>query len=227
MRFGEMAFRSIFSFLTLWAFTRLMGKHQVSQLTVFDYVVGITIGSLAGAASIDRNLKLIVGLGSIVIWSLLSILLAQLALRSYSLRKIAEGEPTIVIHKGKILEEKMARMNYNLSDLLSQLRSKSIFDLNQVEFAILEPNGELSVLKKSQYQPLTPKDLNLPAGYQGYASDLIMDGTVLEDNLRKRGLNLDWLMEQLRSRGVHDVNDVMLCSLNADGTLYLDTKKND
>ena len=146
-----------------------------------------------------------------------------LSLKSRYFAKFIEGEPTFVIMNGKILEKFMRGMRYRLEDLLEQLRLKDVFDLSEIEFAVLEKNGSLSVLKKSQNQPVTPKDLNLPTEYKGISSVLIYDGAIMKQNLRRMNLEQSWLENELNKQGIKEVSAVFLASLETSGNLYVNT----
>lgn len=137
--------------------------------------------------------------------------------------KHIEGEPVIIIMNGEIMEETMKKLRYRLSDLLVELRNKDIFDISQVEFAVLETDGKLSVLKKSQFQPLTPRDLNIPTSYSGISSELIYDGIVVEQNLKQLNLDRDWLDKELRKKGLTNPVEVFVALLDTSGNLYIDT----
>lgn len=217
--------RGIIGFLTLMIFARLLGKQQVSQLTFFDYVLGITIGSVAASFTTNLNSRAWVEWFGLLVWSLATFLVQWVAIQARFLDKFVGGEPTIVIMNGQIMEETMKSMRYRLSDLLEQLRLKDVFDISQVEFAIVETNGQLSVLKKSQYQPVTPKDLTIPTSYQGVSVELVFNGIVIEQNLKDLHLNRQWLDSKLQSMGIQDIAEVFLASLTTDGTLYVDTYK--
>lgn len=215
--------RSSLAFLVLLALTRLMGKKHISQLTFFDYITGISIGSIAAVVSIDKSVNIVDGLVGLAVWAGLTILLGYISLAPGPVRKIIDGEPTVVIQNGRILERNMKRMYYNMDDLLMQLRNEGVFEVGEVEFAIMEPNGKLSVLKKSQYEEVTPKDLHLDTSYKGVPSELVVDGQVLEQNLVQNNLTREWLEDQLRRRGIGDTKNVVLALLHTDGSLYVDT----
>jgi uncharacterized membrane protein YcaP (DUF421 family) len=150
-----------------------------------------------------------------------------LVMKSRPLRNVISGEPTVVIHNGKILEENMKKMQYNMDELLVQLREKDVFNLGLVEFAILEPTGALSVQLKSQERPVTRRDLGLPSDYEGVSVEMVMDGEVIHQNLRQLGLDENWLLDQLKQRGVTSLEEVPLAVLASDGSLYVDLKKDE
>lgn len=214
--------RSFIAFFTLLLFVRLMGKQQVSQLTFFDYVVGITIGSIASTLSVQVNentLATLVGMGT---WTALAILLAVLGIRSVWVQKVVDGEATVVIENGKILEENLKRIRIPIDELLSELRVQGVFSIADVEFALFEPGGKFSIQKKSQKQPLTPGDLNIPTQYDGLPTVLIMDGVVLDDALRSLKLSKAWLKHQLNKKKIQDTSEVSLAQLDTKGNLYVD-----
>jgi len=130
----------------------------------------------------------------------------------------------IVIQNGKILEDNMLKSRYNLNHLEMQLREKDIFDITEVEFAVLEPHGALSILKKSQHLPVTMKDLNKPTPYKGMAFVIIKDGKVIDENLKENNLNFGWLYDELKKKGIERTTDVVYASLQSDGTLYTDIR---
>lgn len=216
--------RAIVAFFLLLIMTRLMGKTQLSQLNFFDYVVGITIGSTASTLATNMDTPAVAGVTSILVWSGLAIAIDRLTLKNIYIRKIIEGEPSVIIKNGKLMEKAMARANYDLAELMVQLRNKNIFNLSEVEEAVLEPDGQLSVLLKSQYQPVTPQDLNLDTQYKGMPQVLVVNGNIARHRLTELNLSEDWLLEQLRNLGINDLAEVMVAQLDTSGRLYVDKK---
>ncbi len=214
--------RSFVSFFALLILVRLMGKQQVAELNFFDYVVGITIGSIASTLSVQVNQNTTATLVGMGIWTILPILLAYLSLHNIWVRKVFEGEATVVVENGKILEKHLGKLRLTTDDLISQLRSQGVFNVADVEFALFETNGSLSVQKKSQKQPLTPSDLNLPTQYEGLPTNLIEDGIILVDALRSLNLSKAWLYHQLKKQNIQEVSQVSLAQLDTKGNLYVD-----
>ncbi|REJ33491.1 MAG: hypothetical protein DIU83_06190 [Bacillota bacterium] len=215
------AIRSTVTFFTMLALTRVLGKRQLAQLNFFDYVFGITVGSIAASLSIEPDLKFVPTWLALLLWTFWGLVTSSLSLYSRRLRKLLDGEPTVVVQNGQILEGALKRLNYNLDDLRMQLRSQGVFSMGEVEFAIVEPGGQLSVLKKSQLLPATPADLNIPTAYKGPATELIVDGHIVHANLEQLGLTEAWLVEQVRGRG-HEMADVYYAELDTQGNLYID-----
>lgn len=216
--------RSIIAFFTLLFIVRLLGKQQVAQLNFFDYVVGITIGSIASTLSVQVNENTTATLAGMTTWAVLAILLATLGIRSARIRKVIDGEATVVVESGKILEKNLAKIRIPIDELLSELRAQGVFNIADVEFALFEPGGKISVQKKSQKQPVTPGDLNIPTQYEGLPKVLIMDGVVQKNALKSLNLSNAWLFHQLEKRSLNDVSDVSLAQLDTKGNLYVDLK---
>ncbi|MEW5954823.1 MAG: DUF421 domain-containing protein [Bacillota bacterium] len=219
----EIILRSLGAFVLVIVITRLVGKSQMGKLTVADFVNAIVIGSIAAALVVELQESAVFYALGLVLFGLLTWSSEFMAMKYRPARKILEGEPTIVIHNGKILEKNMGKMTYHVDDLTMQLREKNVFNISDVEFAVAEPNGELSVLLKSQKLQLTPHDLQIPTRYQGVPSELVVDGQIIQQNLRQNNLTRDWLMLQLAAKGVNDVKKVTLASLDSQGNLYVDT----
>jgi uncharacterized membrane protein YcaP (DUF421 family) len=215
--------RGIIGFFTLLIFARVLGRTQITQLTFFDYILGITIGSTASTLTTDLGSSAWPHWVGLATWVIAGLTMQWLSVKWRNVGRYLNGEPLVVIMNGKILETAMQKARYTIGDLLEQLRSKDVFDINQVEFAVLETDGEISVLKKSQFQPLTPKDMNIPTNYVGLSTEIIYNGIIIQKNLDHLRLDKDWLLTKLKEQNVNDPSDVFLATLNTDGTLYIDT----
>ena len=185
--------RSFFALVFLFVLTRILGKKQISQLTFFEYVLGITIGDLAGAISTDVDVDFWHGVIAILVWVLIPLTLEILTLKSKTLRLWFEGKGTVVIKDGKILEDNLKKERYTGDELLEQLRTKSVFRVADVEFAMLEASGDLSVLLKSELQPLTPKHLGMKLSIEKPTQAVIMDGVIQDEPLAATGKGRGWL----------------------------------
>lgn len=214
--------RSIIAFFTLLILTHVLGKQQVSQLDFFEYVLGITIGSIASSLTVDLSIKAFPQWVGLITWTTAVLLLQQITVKWRAAAKYINGEPTIIIMDGKILERTLRSLRYTVSDLMEQLRQKDVFDLSRVAYAILETNGKLSVLLKPGFHPVVRNDMNLAGPPEIISQELIFDGVVVEPNLRQAGVSREWLMQQLQGRGIEDASDVFLATLNANKELYVD-----
>ena len=214
--------RGIIGFFTLLIFTRILGKQQVGQLTFFDYVVGITIGSTASTLTTDLTSSAWAHWVGLLTWTVLCFSLQLITLKSKTAEKFLDGEPTIIITNGKVLEKSMKKFRYTIGDLLPQLRDKGIFDLNEIAYAVLEKDGKLSILKKTEYDSVTPKDLKLETPTDSIDIEVIYDGSILKDNLASINRNEKWLMIKLKKQDINDAAEVFLATYNATSGLFID-----
>ena len=214
--------RSLIGFFTLLIFARLLGKQQISQLTFFDYVLGITIGSIAATLSVDLSSRAWPHWVGLLTWTLTVFILQWATQRYLFLDRYFNGVPSVVIADGKIMEGAMKKVRYTITDLLEQLRDKEIFDLTQVAYGVLETNGQLSVLLKPEFLPVTRSDLNLQNSEAGISNELIFDGIVMNQNLKKANLDREWLDQTLKQQGLASPSQVFLMTIDDAGTLYTD-----
>lgn len=224
MDYLNVILRVFFAFAFLLIFSRLVGKKQINQFSFFDYIVGITVGSIAATITTELNSPPYTHLFGLFFWFLLSWLLGLATIKSRKASKWLLGEPTIIIHNGKILEKNMGKMNYHMDELMQQLRLRGAFNPRDVEFAVLETNGYLSVEKKSQKRGVTPDDLNIATKYEGMSTELIYDGQIILQNLEMFNLSENWLVSELKKQGINSLEQVSLCILDSKGKLYVDLK---
>ncbi|MDA8097305.1 MAG: DUF421 domain-containing protein [Desulforudis sp.] len=220
----EVIYRGVGAFIAVIFITRLIGKTQMGMLTVTDFVNGIVIGSLAAAMVVDLKGNIWYYIVGLAIFGGLTIFTEWLTMKNRAVRKLFEDVPTVVIYNGKLLENNMRKMRYHVDDLMMQLRAKNVFDIHDVEFAVSEPNGELSVLLKSPKRPVTCEDLQIPTQYEGMPHTIVSDGEIIDKHLTDTELNRAWLYGELERRGIKDVKDVMYASLDTQGNLYVDLR---
>lgn len=201
--------------------TLIMGKRQINQLQVFDFLVAITIGSLAGADLGDPKIHHGPTIFGIVVLALFQVLVTWGKVKNRFFNNLATLKPTIVVQNGVILKENLKSIRYTVENLLSMLREKNIFKLSELEYVIVEPSGQLSILKKTQNKPVTPKDLKLDTAYDGLSILLVLEGKILEHNLAKVQLSKKWLLNELQNNYISDITEVLVASLEPDGSLYL------
>jgi uncharacterized membrane protein YcaP (DUF421 family) len=215
-------FRSVVTFVSLLIFSRILGKTQISQFTFFEYITGISIGSIAGRLSSDLAGRPWPILVALMAWVTMALGMQSAVVGHRWFARMVDGEPVVVIQNGQVLEGNLKLLRLRTDDLSSMLRVQGIFDLSKVEFAVLEPHGELSVLKRSQHRAVTPADLQLPTKYEGMGVELVVDGQIVEQNLRDLHLNRAWLRERLREQGAGEPGEVFLAILDTQGRLYVD-----
>lgn len=217
----EVALRTLLSIVILFALTKLLGKRQVTELSFFEYITGITIGSLAGNIPFHLDGAWYLGVVSLAIWAAVSLGIEYLQLKSKTIRNWVDGQSTILIQEGKILEDNLKKEKLSTDELLEQLRKKNIFKAADVEFAIMEPSGDINVLPAKENQPLTPKHLGLKVGTEREPKAVIMDGNILDEPLTTLGLNRQWLKTELEKLGVA-LENVFLGEVDSYGQLYVD-----
>ncbi|MBM7866507.1 DUF421 domain-containing protein [Heliobacterium gestii] len=213
--------RSTAVFLLILAGARLLGKRQLSQLTLFDLIVVVAIGVVAGALSLNLAGDLASALMAIVVWIGFPIALFYLSIKFKTVRDLVQGKETILINHGKVLDARLMEARMSPEDLLSQLRRKNVFNFADVEFALLEPSGDLSVLLKKEKQPVTAATLERKVGHESAPQTVILDGNFLDEPLAAMGLNRRWLHEELEKIGVAPEN-VFLAQVDSVGQLYVD-----
>ena len=219
-------FRSIMAAITLLILARALGKKQISQLSFFEYALGITIGSIAATMSTDLSNRALPEFVGLLTWVGLALILEFVAIKNRKLGKIIDGEPVMLVENGKLMEDRLGVVRYRFSDLIEQLREKNVFNLSDVEFAVLETDGSLSVLKKSQVQPITPQDLNISTSYEGLEVELIEEGQIIKQNLKQINKDEKWLFTELKQRGIK-LSQVVYGALDTNNRLFLDLYKDD
>ena len=213
--------RSIVFILVLIFMTRLLGKKQISEISFFEYVSGITIGSIAGEVILGLDGNMWHGVLAIGIFSGITLLVDILSLKSKKLRDIVDGKGTIIIKDGKIMEDNLKKQKYSLDDLGSLLRQKDVFNIADVEFAMLEPKGDLSILLKKENRPLTSKDLQMKVANDKVPQTIIMDGSIMNDAMSAAGKDRHWLHMELDKLGV-TIENVFMAQVDSYGDLTVD-----
>ncbi|MEN6461325.1 MAG: DUF421 domain-containing protein [Syntrophomonas sp.] len=203
---------------------RIMGKRQIGQLQPYELVVIIMISELAAIPMQNTGIPIINGLIPIFILVAAEITLSHLSLKSERARGIICGKPSVLIENSKIIETELKRLRYNINDLLEQLRLKNVPDIADVEFAILETSGQLSVILKSQKRPVVPQDLNISPEYEGLPITLVIDGQIIQENLTKMNIDADWLQNELVKSGIHNIKQILFATLDTHGKLYYQVK---
>jgi uncharacterized membrane protein YcaP (DUF421 family) len=217
----EIVIRSFTFLIALFLLTKWLGKKQLAELSFFEYVTGITIGSIAAEVTMGLERHIMHGLIAMSIWTLFPIIMGLISLKNKKIRDFVEGKATIVIKDGKILEDNLKKERYTIDELLEQLRSKDVFQVSDVEFAVIEPNGDVSILLKKENQPLTAKDIQLNQPSVKEPQTVIMDGLILDEPLSTAGLNRGWLNEELEKLEV-TVDNVFLGQIDSYGQLTVD-----
>ncbi len=218
--------RTVILFAVVVIGVRLMGKRQIGQLQPYEIVIVIMLSALAAIPMENTEVPLLFGLFPIFTLILIQVAMSFLSLKSQRAREIICGTPSVLVENGKIIEKELAKLRYNITDLLEQLREKNMPNIADVEFAILESGGKLSVIPKSQKRPVIPEDLNIPTKYEGLPVTLIIDGFVLKKNLALVNLTEEWLSAELNKFGIKSFKDVLFAHLDTEGKLLYQAKSN-
>jgi uncharacterized membrane protein YcaP (DUF421 family) len=218
---SHIVLRSIGAIVMLFLIVRILGKKQISQLTFFEFILGITLGELAGFMSTDIQANYMHGIIALLTWFLFAFLLELITLKSMTLRHWFEGRSTVMIKDGKVMEDNLKKERYTGDELMQSLRKKNVFQLADVEFALLESSGDLSVLLKKENQPLTPKHLGIKVSPEQEPQMVINDGNIMDEPLATIGLSREWLNTELEKLGIPAEN-VFLGQVNAFGELFVD-----
>ncbi|WP_338750366.1 DUF421 domain-containing protein [Bacillus sp. FJAT-52991] len=212
MVYLTITFRTIFLYIVILFVFRLMGRREIGELSILDLVVFLMIGEMAVIAIAEPTEPLMYALLPIFILVVVQIFFAYASLKSKKFREMIDGEPEIIINKGKINEQAMRRHRYNFHDLLLQMREKDIRHIDQVEYAILEPSGSLSILQKENKEK--SGTFTLP---------LILDGEIQHEHLQMIEQTEDWLLKALKKRGYYEITNISFCSFH-DGQFFIDEK---
>ena len=216
---------SLFSLISLFVLTRLIGNKQISELTMFDYINGITIGSIAAemATELEKPLNPLLAM---VVYAAVVCLISFLSLKSIKVRRIFFGRSMLIMKNGKLSGKALQKSHLDLNEFLMQCRTAGYFDLSAIDTAVLEPSGKISFLPFSDCRPATPKDLKIVPNADSVFYNVVMDGKILSENLTDTGYNEQWLQNELKAQGFKNVNDVFLAILDGNGTLNV-FKRND
>ena len=218
----NISMRSTLIVVVLLILTRLLGKKQMSQLTYFNYLTGVTMGSVAGDFISEVNMPVVDALASLIAICILTELNSFIALKSTSYRKVMDGDDIILIKKGKIIKPALKSCRMSVNILLMLLRQSNTFSVEEVEYAILETNGSLSVMKRQQAQPIIKSDLDIKAEkIKNLPREVISDGKIMKVNLKELNKDEEWLKNELRKNNIESVKDVFYAEVRSDGTLYI------
>lgn len=217
----NICFRTILVLILLFFITKLLGKKQISQLNLFDYIIGITIGSIAADISLDLEKDLTAGIVSLFIYGVIACAIAKGTMKSISIRRFISGVPTIIMENGKIIESGLKKCKLDINDFLAEARTKGYFDLNEIDTAIMEINGSISFLPKEKDKPSSKSDVNAKLNNGGMVANVIIDSKVMENNLKAIGKDEKWLKHELKVLGYKNYNDILLATCDNNGKVII------
>jgi uncharacterized membrane protein YcaP (DUF421 family) len=204
--------------------TLFMGKRAIGELPIFDFLIIVTLGAVVGADIADPDIKHLPTAIAIILIGLFQRIIANWKISNRKVGRLLTFEPTVVIQNGKFLNQNLKKIRYSIDNILQMLREKNVFDINEVETAIIEPNGALSVLKKPEKNPVTLEDMKIDKTTPTISFPVIIEGTIYSNVLREFSLNEAWLQQQLSYQGVNDRKNVFFASINRNHELHISLK---
>ena len=212
---------SLLSAVALFIIAKIMGHKQMSQLDLFDYVTGITIGSIAAelATEMEEPWKPLIAM---IVYAVITVVLTLLTSKLPKIRKFVNGTPTIILNSGKIYRKNMKKAKMDLSEFMVLCRQEGYFNLNDIQTAIFEYNGRLTILPKATKRPVNPTDMNLVPPPESINTEVIMDGKIIDENLKRMGLDSVWLQKEIECQGFNNSKEIFLgiCDNNHQLTLF-------
>ena len=196
----------------------MIGKKQVSQFSLFDYVIGISIGNFAAEMALNLDSDYMHGTIAVIIFGIVAYLVSFITLKNLKLRRFFIGDPTIIIEDGKILYKNLKKTKFDINDLLEECRINGYFDISQIDYALMEANGKISFLAKPDYQTPTNKDLKINKQKTGLCANLIIDGEIIYESLKIMHKDKKWLMHEINIKG-YKLEDIILATLDLEETL--------
>ena len=214
---------SLSSVIVIFILTKLIGYRQMSQMSMFDYINGITIGSIAAEMATSLEENFVQPFTAMIVYALSTLLLSWIGTKSMKARRIIEGTPLVLMSNGEIYRENLKKAKIDVPEFLVQCRVNGYFDVSKLEVAILEGNGKISFLPKVSDRPVTPSDLNLSPKQDYMVANVILDGNLMEKNLRHTGKDEKWLKNQIKGQGADRIEDVLLatCDSSNQVTVFL------
>lgn len=212
--------RAIISLVTLFLVTKMLGKKQVSQLSLFDYVIGISIGNFAAEMTVNLDSNILHGTIAVIIFGLIAYIISIGTMKSITLRRFFSGVPTLIIEDGKFLKEGLKKVKYDINDFLEQAREQGYFDISEIAYAVMESSGKISIMPKSEYSAVINKDMKIKKEKASIPASIIIDGNIMEENLKKYGKTRKWLEQQLKNKH-KTVESIFLATIDKNDNLVL------
>ncbi len=224
----DIILRSFVSIVVLFIITELMGKKQISQLNMFDYIIGISIGSIAASLSVDNSINYADGIIAIIVYGVMATAISFLTTKFIKFRRFFTGTPSILMKNGKFIYSNLKKSRLDINDFLQVARENGYYDISQVNYAILEPSGKVSFLLKAKYNPVTVNDSKLKVSDNGALGNLVIDGKYMKNNIKNIGKTVEWLNKRLSNMGYDDVSNILLvtCDNKEKLSIFLKEEEN-
>lgn len=212
--FLNICFRTILVLVILFFITKMMGKKQISELNFFDYIVGITIGSIAADISLDIEKDMIAGIAALFIYGFISYIISFVSIKSILARRFFIGVPTVLVEKGKIIESGLKKSKIDVNDLLMEARENGYFNLDEIDYALMKVNGNISFLSKEKEKPATKKDMKIKCSNEGLTVNGIIDGMYMVNNMTAINKDKEWLDHELKVNGYDNYDNILLATID-------------
>lgn len=212
--FLNICFRTILILIILFFITKMMGKKQISELNFFDYVVGITIGSIAADISLDIEKNMIAGIAALFIYGFISYIISFVSIKSILARRFFIGVPTVLVEKGKIIESGLKKSKIDVNDLLMVARENGYFNLDEIDYALMEVNGNISFLPKEKEKPVTKRDMKIKCSNEGLTVNAIIDSKYMANNMKAINKDKEWLDHELKVNGYDNYDNILLATID-------------
>lgn len=212
--FFNICFRTILVLIILFFITKMMGKKQISELNFFDYVVGITIGSIAADISLDIEKNMIAGIAALFIYGFISYIISFVSIKSILARRFFIGVPTVLVEKGKIIESGLKKSKIDVNDLLMEARENGYFNLDEIDYALMEVNGNISFLPKEKEKPMTKRDMKIKCSNEGLTVNAIIDSKYMVNNMKAINKDKEWLDHELKVNGYDNYDNILLATID-------------
>ena len=209
-----MALKGSIAVVYLFFVVKILGKKQISELNIFDYIIGLSLGNIAAEMTVNKSIPILGGLISMTVYGLFSLLVSYLNEKSIISRRFITGFPIVIIKDGKISREQLKRCKIDVNDLLQDARESGYFDISEINYAVMEPSGKVSFLPKAKYTPATPSDLKLKVSEKTLSYNLIIDGVIIKDSLKAVKHDEDWLLTRLNKEGYQDISNLLLVTID-------------
>ena len=217
-----MVIKGSIAVIYLFLVIKVLGKKQISELNIFDYIIGLSLGNIAAEMTVNKEISIVAGLLAMSVYGFFSLLVSYVTAKSIIARRFITGFPVVIIEKGKISREQLKKCKLDVNDLLQDARESGYFDISEINYAVMEPSGKISFLPKSKYHPLTPSDMKVKVDENGLSANLVIDGNIMENNLKAIGHNKEWLLKRLKKEGYNDISNLLLvvCDNKEKLTIY-------
>ena len=222
MNFIVMAIKGSIAVIYLFLVIKILGKKQISELNIFDYIIGLSLGNIAAEMTVNDDITILEGILSMSVYGLFSLFVSFITEKSIWARRLITGEPVVIMENGKISRCQLKKCKIDINDLLQDARESGYFDISEINYAIMEPSGKISFLPKSKYHPTTPNDLKLNVSDGGLVANLILDGNIMEENIKTIGHDKEWLLKRLKKEGYDNPKKLLLvtCDTKEKLTIY-------